>query len=110
MLDNCLQQPELTPPPCTRVGVSCALNRGAGIERQCFFDPKAQNPDIWINLCSFIASMALPPSVARVEKEIEAMMQDVQRQHLIPKQKEAFLCCAKCCDNQPDDMRQLQGW
>ncbi|EFJ42538.1 hypothetical protein VOLCADRAFT_107230 [Volvox carteri f. nagariensis] len=26
------------------------------------------------------------------------MVEDIQKKVLIPKQKEAFLCCAKCCD------------
>ena len=50
-----------------------------------------------------------PPSVKKVEKAMEAMIGDIQKQHLLPKQKEAFLCCAKCCDSS-DDLQQLQGW
>eukprot|EP00197_Chlamydomonas_leiostraca_P003046 CAMPEP_0202868052 /NCGR_PEP_ID=MMETSP1391-20130828/10068_1 /ASSEMBLY_ACC=CAM_ASM_000867 /TAXON_ID=1034604 /ORGANISM="Chlamydomonas leiostraca, Strain SAG 11-49" /LENGTH=139 /DNA_ID=CAMNT_0049548153 /DNA_START=16 /DNA_END=435 /DNA_ORIENTATION=- len=42
--------------------------------------------------------MDQPASVQRVQKAIEGMVEDLQRTYLIPKQKDAFLCCAKCCD------------
>ena len=51
----------------------------------------------------------MPPSVKKVEKAMEVMIADIQKQHLLPKQKEAFLCCAKCCDT-ADDLQHLQGW
>ena len=51
----------------------------------------------------------VPPSVKKVEKAMEAMIGDLQKQYLLPKQKDAFLCCAKCCDAS-DDLQALQGW
>ena len=51
----------------------------------------------------------VPPSVKKVEKAMEAMISDIQKQYLLPKQKDAFLCCAKCCDVS-DDLQALQGW
>ena len=50
-----------------------------------------------------------PEAVKRVERAVEGMMNEIQRSHIVPKQKEAFLCCAKCCDNTMD-MQSLQGW
>jgi Eukaryotic protein of unknown function (DUF842) len=52
---------------------------------------------------------AIPQSVQQVEKQVELMVEDIQKKHLLPKQKEAFLCCAKCCDTN-DNVQQLQGW
>ncbi|GIL54286.1 hypothetical protein Vafri_9857 [Volvox africanus] len=40
----------------------------------------------------------MPQSVQDVQKAMESMIEDIQKKILIPKQKEAFLCCAKCCD------------
>ncbi len=40
---------------------------------------------------------------------MQDMIGDIQKQHLLPRQKEAFLCCAKCCDVS-SDLQQLQGW
>lgn len=37
------------------------------------------------------------------------MVEDIQRSYLIPQQKEAFLCCARCCD-QHQDTQGLQRW
>ncbi len=37
------------------------------------------------------------------------MIEDIQKTVLMPKQKEAFLCCAKCCD-QVSGVRELEGW
>jgi len=51
----------------------------------------------------------IPNSVKKVEKAMESMIAEIQKAHLLPKQKEAFLCCAKCCDSS-DDLQQLQGW
>lgn len=45
----------------------------------------------------------------QVEKAVESMMQDIHRDLLQPMQKEAFLCCARCCDTS-DGMQQLQNW
>jgi hypothetical protein len=36
-------------------------------------------------------------------------MDEMQRQNLIPLQKDAFLCSAKCCDKHKD-MNNLQQW
>jgi hypothetical protein len=41
----------------------------------------------------------MPPNVLKLQKQMESLGEELQRTHLIPKQKEAFLCCAKCCDN-----------
>ncbi len=51
----------------------------------------------------------VPPSVKKVEASIQGMVEELQKQHLVPKQKEAFLCCARCCDF-PDNTAQLQNW
>jgi hypothetical protein len=40
---------------------------------------------------------------------IESMMTEVQRTLLVPKQKEAFLCCAKCCDANSEP-KEIQQW
>lgn len=40
----------------------------------------------------------MPQSVQDVQKAVESMIEDIQKGVLLPKQKEAFLCCAKCCD------------
>eukprot|EP00199_Chlamydomonas_sp_CCMP681_P004662 CAMPEP_0119107928 /NCGR_PEP_ID=MMETSP1180-20130426/12454_1 /TAXON_ID=3052 ORGANISM="Chlamydomonas cf sp, Strain CCMP681" /NCGR_SAMPLE_ID=MMETSP1180 /ASSEMBLY_ACC=CAM_ASM_000741 /LENGTH=140 /DNA_ID=CAMNT_0007093479 /DNA_START=75 /DNA_END=497 /DNA_ORIENTATION=+ len=42
--------------------------------------------------------MDQPASVERVQKAVESMVEGIQRSHLVPAQKEAFLCCARCCD------------
>ena len=47
---------------------------------------------------------------AIILQAIMSMVEDVTKQHLIPKQKEAFLCCAKCCDNNADSTQNLQNW
>jgi hypothetical protein len=39
-----------------------------------------------------------------------ADLTQVQKKHLIPKQKEAFLCCARCCDTTGGNTRDLQSW
>lgn len=39
-----------------------------------------------------------PPSLDKLQKDVEGLMSDLQKQRLIPMQKEAFLCSAKCCD------------
>ncbi|GFR48012.1 hypothetical protein Agub_g9841, partial [Astrephomene gubernaculifera] len=44
-------------------------------------------------------SSMMPQSVQDVQKAVETMIEDLQKSVLVPKQKEAFLCCAKCCDN-----------
>ena len=36
------------------------------------------------------------------KKAVETAMEDLQRRHLIPTQKQAFLCSAKCCDSHSD--------
>jgi len=38
------------------------------------------------------------------------MMTDIGRSHLIPSQKQAFLCCAKCCDTNSSEPQGLQDW
>lgn len=50
----------------------------------------------------------VPPSVKNVEAKIQSMVEELQKQHLVPLQKEAFLCCARCCDH-PDNVAQLQN-
>lgn len=40
---------------------------------------------------------------------IEGMIEEIQRVHLLPRQKEAFLCCARCCDS-PGSIQALEGW
>jgi len=40
---------------------------------------------------------------------IESTMDEMQRQYLIPLQKDAFLCSAKCCDRHKE-MQNLQNW
>lgn len=42
-----------------------------------------------------------------LQKTIETTMDEMQRTHLIPLQKDAFLCSAKCCDRHKD-MEALQ--
>lgn len=42
--------------------------------------------------------MNTPPGIAKVEKSVESMLQSIQKQHLLPRQKDAFLCSARCCD------------
>ncbi|KAG1673456.1 hypothetical protein FOA52_002222 [Chlamydomonas sp. UWO 241] len=51
----------------------------------------------------------MPQSVQKVQSSIEMMMEEIQKKHLIPKQKEAFLCCARCCDASGSNTRELQG-
>ncbi|PNW75994.1 hypothetical protein CHLRE_12g551900v5 [Chlamydomonas reinhardtii] len=41
----------------------------------------------------------MPQSIQDVQKAVENMIEDLQKTVLMPKQKEAFLCCAKCCDS-----------
>eukprot|EP00195_Chlamydomonas_chlamydogama_P004866 CAMPEP_0202901382 /NCGR_PEP_ID=MMETSP1392-20130828/14223_1 /ASSEMBLY_ACC=CAM_ASM_000868 /TAXON_ID=225041 /ORGANISM="Chlamydomonas chlamydogama, Strain SAG 11-48b" /LENGTH=141 /DNA_ID=CAMNT_0049587937 /DNA_START=71 /DNA_END=496 /DNA_ORIENTATION=- len=49
-----------------------------------------------------------PESVQGVEKAIQGMIEDIQKLHLLPRQKQAFLCCAQCCDN-TTNMQQVQS-
>lgn len=57
------------------------------------------------------ATMQQPQSIERVQNSVERMMEDIGRQHLIPSQKAAFLCCAKCCDDTGNfKPQQLQSW
>lgn len=37
------------------------------------------------------------------------MTEDISKKYILPTQKEAFLCCAKCCDK-VGDMQDLQSW
>lgn len=51
----------------------------------------------------------VPPAMQKLQQAIETAMDELQRQQLIPIQKEAFLCSAKCCDKH-QDMHHLQQW
>ncbi|KAF5840466.1 hypothetical protein DUNSADRAFT_16557 [Dunaliella salina] len=42
--------------------------------------------------------MQQPQSIRNVQNAVDSMMASLSRTHLIPAQKEAFLCCAGCCD------------
>jgi hypothetical protein len=45
------------------------------------------------------------------QQAVEAAVDDVQKQHIIPRQKEAFLCCARCCETEVSTGAQaLQAW
>ncbi|GBF92136.1 hypothetical protein Rsub_04483 [Raphidocelis subcapitata] len=39
-----------------------------------------------------------PPSLDKLQKDVEGLMDQLQASHLIPLQKAAFLCSANCCD------------
>eukprot|EP00798_Chlamydomonas_sp_ICE-L_P021848 gene21848-28878_t len=53
--------------------------------------------------------MQAPDSVQHVEKAITSMVEEIQVKYLVPKQKEAFLCCAKCCDTNASNAQNLQS-
>ncbi len=51
-----------------------------------------------------------PQSIDLVRaQELESNMNDLYKQQLIPRQKDAFLCSARCCDSS-NDMGDLQKW
>ncbi|KXZ53137.1 hypothetical protein GPECTOR_7g1028 [Gonium pectorale] len=50
----------------------------------------------------------MPQSVQDVQKAVENVIEDLQKTVLMPRQKEAFLCCAKCCDTSAGP-RDLEG-
>ncbi|KAL6765310.1 hypothetical protein V8C86DRAFT_2457481 [Haematococcus lacustris] len=52
--------------------------------------------------------MDQPASVLRVQKSVENVVDELQREKLIPVQKNAFLCCAKCCDTS-SSVQEIQG-
>lgn len=52
---------------------------------------------------------ALSPRSLAPPQELEASMNDVYQKQLIPRQKDAFLCSARCCDSSKD-MGDLQQW
>ncbi|MEW5297391.1 MAG: hypothetical protein WDW36_000602 [Sanguina aurantia] len=39
---------------------------------------------------------------------MEAMVEEIGTKHLLPRQKEAFLCCSRCCDA-VGSVRQLES-
>ncbi|KAG2485234.1 hypothetical protein HYH03_016020 [Edaphochlamys debaryana] len=51
----------------------------------------------------------MPKSVADVQKAVEGVVEDLQRTQLVPRQKEAFLCCARCCDAPWNGPRELES-
>eukprot|EP00878_Enallax_costatus_P017603 GHUV01018495.1.p1 GENE.GHUV01018495.1~~GHUV01018495.1.p1 ORF type:complete len:142 (+),score=38.41 GHUV01018495.1:157-582(+) len=51
--------------------------------------------------------MSNTPAMQKLQHAIEGAMDEMQRKGLVPMQKEAFLCSARCCD-QTQDMQQLQ--
>lgn len=46
---------------------------------------------------------------AAARQAVETMIEDIQKGVLLPKQKDAFLCCAKCCDTVAG-VRELESW
>ena len=44
-----------------------------------------------------------------LRQAVESMIEDIQKGVLLPKQKEAFLCCAKCCDT-AGGVRDMESW
>lgn len=54
--------------------------------------------------------MHQPQGVQDVQRAVDAMMQSLGRSHLIPSQREAFLCCASCCDDPNARPEQIQNW
>lgn len=41
---------------------------------------------------------------------MEAAMDELQTKHLIPLQKQAFVCSAACCDKHATNIQALQEW
>lgn len=53
--------------------------------------------------------MSLPPAVRNLQETVEKEMVVLQKQHFLPRQKEAFLCMARCCDKKDGDMQSVHN-
>jgi hypothetical protein len=67
--------------------------------------PPPRPPLLCVLVCLMSCAFSFPPP----QKDVVALMDDLQRSWLIPMQKAAFLCSAKCCDAKTP-LPEIQTW